>query len=63
MNFDLADIRAVQKARPGLTDGQAEEVLGFLTDVYAVESYDIEDNQKLFKDTADYMFPLLLISA
>ncbi len=63
MNFDIRDIRSVQKARPGLTDAQAEEILGFLLDVYADKPYKIEDTQKLFKDTADYMFPLLLISA
>ena len=63
MNFDIRDIRSVQKSRPGLTDAQAEEVLGFLLDVYADKPYEIKDTQKLFKDTADYMFPLLLISA
>jgi len=60
---DLADIRDVQKARPDLTDAQASEVLGFLMDVYAEKPYKIKDNQKLFKDTADYMYPKLLISA
>jgi hypothetical protein len=61
--FDIKDIRNVQRARPDLSDDQAAEVLGFLNDVYAVEPYDIPDTQKLFKETADYIFPLLLISA
>jgi hypothetical protein len=60
---DISDIRAVQATRPDLTDSQANEVLGFLLDVYADKPYKIEDNQKLFKDTADYMFPKFLISA
>lgn len=60
---DIKDIRDVQKSRPDLTDSQANDILGFLTDVYAEKSYDITDNQKLFKDTADMMFPLLLVSA
>lgn len=61
--FDIADIRNVQKARSGLSDNQAEEVIGFLIDRYDDEPFKVTDNQKLFKDTADYMFPLLLISA
>ena len=61
--FNIGDIRNVQKARSDLTDGQASEVLGFLNDVYAVESFDIDDTQKLFKETADYIYPKLLISA
>lgn len=56
--FYLSDIREVQKQRPDLSDDQASEVLGFLNDVYAVEPYDIEDNQRLFKETADYVWPL-----
>ena len=60
---DIRDIRAVQKVRPDLTDGQAEEVLEFLIDVYDDKPYEISDTPKLFKDTADYMYPKLLISA
>lgn len=60
---DIKDIRSVQKARPDLSDSQADEVLGFLTDVYSQESYNVPDNQKLFKVAADMMYPKLLISA
>lgn len=57
MMFNITDIRKVQNQRPDLNDDQASEVLGFLNDVYAVESFDIIDTKKLFKDTADYVFP------
>ena len=55
--FDLPDIQRVQKQRPDLTDDQACEVLGFLNDVYSVESFEIPDTNKLFKETADYVYP------
>lgn len=61
--FDIADIRRVQKDRPDLSDDQASEVLGFLNDVYAVEPYDIPDTQKLFKETADYIYPSFIVRA
>ena len=61
--FDISDIRNVQKVRPDLSDEQAGDVIGFLTDVYAEKSYKVNDTQKLFKQTADYIYPLLLISA
>lgn len=54
--FDLNDIRRVQRQRPDLDNNEASEVLGFLNDTYSIESYDIHAD-KLFKDTADYMFP------
>lgn len=61
--FNITDIRRIQKNRPDLSDNQASEILGFLNDVYAVEPFNIEDTDKLFKETADYIYPLLLISA
>ena len=57
MSSNITDIRAVQSQRSDLSDSQAEEVLVFLNDAYAVESYEISDNQKLFKETASYIFP------
>ncbi len=55
--FNLDDIKAVQAQRPDLDQDQASEVLGFLNDVYAVESYDISNTEQLFKETAEYIFP------
>ena len=55
--FSITDIRRIQESRPDLTYDQAAEVLGFLNDVYAVEPYDIKDTDKLFRDTAGYVFP------
>ncbi len=55
--FNITDIQAVQKQRPDLNDDQASEVLGFLNDAYAVESFHITNTNKLFKDTANYIFP------
>lgn len=60
--FDVKDIRRVQKQRPDLDDDQAADVLGFLMDTYAIEPYNM-DSDKLFKETANLMFPKLLISA
>lgn len=54
---DLTDIRAVQKVRPDLTNNQADEVLGFLNDVYDDKPYTV-DNNRLFKAATDLMFPL-----
>ena len=56
--FDLTDIRRVQAQRPDLDEDSACEVLGFLNDVYAVESFDIFDTDTLFKETADYIYPM-----
>ena len=56
--FDLDDVRSVQAQRPDLTDDQACEVLGFLNDTYADQSFSISDTARLFKDTANYIFPL-----
>lgn len=56
--FDLKDIQRVQKQRPDLDEDSACEVLGFLNDVYAAESFDIFDTDTLFKETADYIFPV-----
>lgn len=61
-DFDLSDIRRVQKQRKDLSDDQAIDVLGFLMDTYAIEPYNM-DSDKLFKETADLMFPKLLIGA
>ena len=61
--FNITDIRRMQKNRPDLTDDQSSEVLGFLNDVYAIESFDIKDTDKLFKEAADYIYPKLLVSA
>ena len=55
--FDLKDIKKIQLGRPDLNDDQASEVLGFLNDVYAVQSYDIPDNNKLFMVAADLIYP------
>ena len=56
--FDLPDVKRVQKSRPDLNEDDACEVLGFLNDVYAVESFVAPDTDKLFKETADYIYPL-----
>lgn len=61
--FDLTDIRAVQKERPDLTDSQAEDVLGFLVDVFNTGVSPCNASPKLFKETADYIYPKLLVSA
>ena len=53
---DIRDIKAVQKVRPDLTDGQAEDVLGFLSDVYDDKPYKVEDTARLFKVAADMIF-------
>ena len=55
--FDLPDIKRVQAQRPDLDEDSACEVLGFLNDVYSVESFDVSDTDKLFKDTANYIYP------
>ena len=55
--FDSIDIKRVQAQRPDLNSGDACDVLGFLNDVYAVESFDISNTEKLFKETANYIFP------
>ena len=52
---DIRDIRAVQKVRPDLTDSQAEDVLGFLCDVYDDKPYQGE-NSKLFAAAAELMY-------
>ena len=54
--FDITDIKRVRKQRPDLDDDQASDVLGFLMDTYAVEPYNM-NSDKLFKTTADMMFP------
>jgi len=54
--FCINDIRRVQTQRPDLDDDQAADVLGFLMDTYAVEPYNM-DSDKLFKETANFMFP------
>lgn len=61
--FDISDIRRVQKERPDLTDDQASEVLGFLMDVFSMGDSPCKSSPKLFKETADYIYPKLLISA
>jgi len=61
--FDITDIRKIQNDRPDLSDDQASEVLGFLMDTYAIEPYNITNNRKLFKETADYIYPKLIVSA
>lgn len=57
MSFDISDIREVQAARPDLDMDQASEVLGFLNDMYSIEPFEMS-GQKLFKETADMVFPL-----
>ena len=54
--FDITDIKRVKKQRPDLNDDQASDVLGFLMDTYAIEPYNM-DSDKLFKATANLMFP------
>ena len=51
--FNLEDIQAVQAVRPDLSEDGAAEVLGFLNDVYAVESFEVSDTAQLFKETAE----------
>ena len=58
--FDLKDVRRVQEQRPDLSDNQANEVLGFLMDAYAIEPYSM-DSDKLFKTTADLIFPKVAV--
>lgn len=55
--FNTNDIKAIQKERPDLSDSQAGDVLGFLNDMYSIEPYSVGDNQRLFKETADYIYP------
>lgn len=57
MSFDISDIRRVQAQRPDLDDSQAGDVLGFLLDMYSIESFDIKDNERLFKETAEFIYP------
>jgi len=54
--FNITDIRRVQAQRRDLDDSQASDVLGFLMDTYAIEPYSM-NSDKLFKTTADLMFP------
>lgn len=54
--FNNEDIKRVQFQRPDLSEDKAGDVLGFLMDTYADEPYAI-NSDKLFKDTANYMFP------
>ena len=53
--FDQNDIKRVQVSRPDLDDDQASEVLGFLCDMYSIEPFN--HSEKLFKETADLVFP------
>jgi len=53
--FQLSDIKEVQAVRPDLNDDQASEVLGFLCDMFAIESF--SHSPTLFKETADYVYP------
>ena len=53
---DIKDIRAVQEIRPDLNNGQADEILNFLNDVYSEDSFTM-DNRRLFEAAADMIFP------
>ncbi|MEE8207858.1 MAG: hypothetical protein V3T88_02740 [Nitrosomonadaceae bacterium] len=55
--FPLSDIKEVQAVRPDLNDSQANEVLGWLCDVYSLETFEGE-NDKLFSAAADLVYPL-----
>ena len=54
---DIADIRNVQKIRPDLNDNQADEILGFLQDVYDECPYKADDDRKLFEAAASLIYP------
>lgn len=54
---NVIDIRNMQKIRPDLNDSQADEVIGFLQDVYDECPYKADDNRKLFEAAASLIYP------
>lgn len=56
--FNQNDINLIQKNRPDLSEDQCGEVLGFILDMWNIEPFEIKNNERFFKETADYAFPL-----
>lgn len=55
--FNQDDIKLIQKNRPKLDDDQCGEVLGFLLDMNEIEPFTVKNQERLFKETAEYVFP------
>ena len=55
MTFSIKDIKEVQQARSDLSDEQADDLLGFLCDVYSDKPY-FTGNERLFKAAAELMY-------
>jgi len=56
--FCLDDINLIKKNRPDLNDDQCGEILGFLLDMYNIEPFNVKNNERLFKETASYVYPV-----